>query len=275
MSGPLVSVYMTVRNGGKWIVHAIRSVQLQTLREWELIVVDDGSTDNTLGILKTFAASDRRIRVIPTGGVGRGAALNLALQHCTADFVANLDADDLAHPYRLEIQHRIAKEHPEFGLLASKSIIIEGENAPEWVPINKELPTVSDVTEKLAYYNPINHSSVFARREVLLRVGGYNETLRSHLDYDLWVRLVVMGYRLGEIDLPLAAKRWHKDQSFEARAHIKYVMRSLSIQAKAIRALQPGLSAWFYWMGRFGWALIPRSWRLAVRRGGRLPGVTC
>lgn len=270
MSGPLVSVYMTVRNGEKWVTHAIRSIQFQTLREWELVVVDDGSTDNTLGILKTFAESDRRIRVIPTGGLGRGAALNLALQHCNADFVANLDADDLAHPYRLEIQHRIARKHPEFSLLASKSIIIEGENDPEWVPISKELPLVSDVTEKLVYYNPINHSSVFAHREVLLRVGGYNETLRSHLDYDLWVRLATMGYRLGEVNLPLAAKRWHKAQSFEARAHIKYVAHSLIIQAKAIRALQPGLSAWFYWAARFGWALVPRSWRLAARRGGWL-----
>jgi len=265
MLQPLVSVYMTVRNGSRWVRYAVESIRAQTFKEWELVIVDDGSTDNTLEILGNYAKHDTRIKVISTQAVGRGPALNKALAHCRAKFVANLDADDLAHPKRLEIQYGIARSHPQVALLVSTFIIITEKNNPEWPDVENKSANIRDVTKMLAYYNPINHSSVFAQREAFLAVSGYDQNLRGQLDYDLWVRLAAAGYRLGQVDLPLAAKRWHDAQWFETKAHLAYVVDSVRIQAKAIRVLRPGSHAWLYWLGRFGWAMVPRRMRFLVK----------
>ena len=97
-ASPLVSVICTVKNGSKTIASVLESVQEQSLHEWEMIVVDDGSTDDTSKIVREYADADSRIRLISTDGVGRGRALNLALAHARAEHVANIDADDPCHP---------------------------------------------------------------------------------------------------------------------------------------------------------------------------------
>ncbi len=255
---PLVSVYMTVRNGSRWLREAIESIQIQTLQEWELIVVDDGSTDDSLRIAQELASSDKRITVVPTGGVGRATALNTALSLCRTEFVANLDADDLAHPKRLEIQYTLAEKYPEYSLICSDCIIIKESNATQWESLECTTVGLMDITKKLAYYNPVNHSSVFMRRKVLLQVGGYSTKLNMNVDYELWVRLAAAGNKLARINMPLVAKRWHDEQSFENKRHLAYVLSSLRVQAQAIRLLKPGPLAWIFIGGRLFWGLMPR-----------------
>jgi len=260
MSKPLINVYMTVKNGIPWVEHAILSIQKQTMGNWEFIIVDDGSTDATPDLLKKIQSQDSRIRVIPTGGVGRGAALNIALSNCQSDFVANLDADDLAHPHRLEIQYQAALENQEYSVFCSKGVIITDETKPNWPNLLEDRIILKDVTRLLVYGNQVNHSSTFARREAFCEVGNYKENLLIE-DYDLWVRLAASGHKIARVESPLVAKRLHHNQSFEAKKHLAYVLRSLKIQRTAINNLHGGPRAWFYLIARLPWGILPRNVR--------------
>lgn len=263
---PAISVYMTVKNGARWVRSAVRSIQEQTFRDWELVIVNDGSTDETSFILDDIASRDERIRLVHTEGIGRGAALNLALSLCRAEFVANLDADDVSHPRRLEIQYRMASLHPHIALFCSKFLVIYDNETIVWPAFSDWNPTVQDVTNALPYFNPVSHSSILAQKRALLAVGGYGGTHSCHADYELWVRLAEAGYRLARINLSLVAKRIHSAQSFEARDHVRYVWRSLRIQARAINALRAGAGGWIVLGGRLVWSFVPRRFRVMVRR---------
>ena len=116
---PQVSVVLPVRNGARWLGEALQSVIAQTLAAWELIAIDDGSTDDTPGILADFAKRDGRIRVIRQEPLGLVAALNRGLAEVRAPLLARLDADDRALPERLDRQVRYLAGHPDVGLLGS------------------------------------------------------------------------------------------------------------------------------------------------------------
>src|SRR5208283_1738877 len=98
-----MSVAMTVYNGEKFLEEAVRSILDQTLDDFEFIIVDDGSTDRSVELIKKH--TDRRIRLFPLAHVGRAAALNYAIAQTTAPFIAIMDADDIAYPYRLQMQY--------------------------------------------------------------------------------------------------------------------------------------------------------------------------
>lgn len=260
MSLPKVSIYMTVKNGLPWIRDTIESILNQTLTEWELIIVDDGSSDGTTDLLRYYASCDSRINLIITEGVGRGKALNMALNRCSAEYVANIDADDVSHPKRLEFELEAIKNNPDYSLVCTKSIFISSETTIQW-PVMETKREVIDITRKLIYRNPINHSSIIAKKENLLAVGGYDEYRSCQYDYDLWVRLAISNFRIGYLDLPLVAKRLHKKQSFETKERLYYLIESSKVQARAIKKLGGSKKAWVILLFRFGWGLLPRDIR--------------
>jgi len=236
-----------------------------------MIIVDDGSSDETQNGVMQFAATDERIRFIPTDGVGRGRALNLALSLARADLVANIDADDPCHPCRLEIQLRALQSNREFGVLGTETVLIYDSEMPVWQETVKCLDfAIRDVTNDLMFRNPINHSSVVMRRSVLEEVGGYSSNRRSQFDYDLWVKIAEAGYRLGIIDKPLASKRIHRGQSFENKARLHYLFASAEVQARAIRSLGGGLGAWVGLTARMCWGLLPLVVRNRLRQHIRI-----
>jgi glycosyltransferase involved in cell wall biosynthesis len=116
---PLVSVICTARNASSTIEMTLQSIERQTFRSWEMIVVDDGSTDHTPALVEPYGRRDPRMRLIRTAGVGRAKALNQALSCARAEYVANLDADDLSHPRRLAIQYETMRKAPEIALLCN------------------------------------------------------------------------------------------------------------------------------------------------------------
>ncbi|PLX95140.1 MAG: glycosyl transferase, partial [Desulfuromonas sp.] len=118
MTKPQVSILMPVRNEERFLPAALRSIQKQTLRNWELVVVDDGSCDRTPEILRSFAKSDQRIRIFSQSAVGLVQALNRGLQACSAPLVARMDGDDICHPLRLEKQLQRFRDDPSVGLVA-------------------------------------------------------------------------------------------------------------------------------------------------------------
>ncbi|TVR35618.1 MAG: glycosyltransferase [Spirochaetaceae bacterium] len=271
---PEVSIYCTVKNAEETLPATLRSVAEQRAVSWELVLLDDGSSDRTLALLRSFARvfPDGMVRIIPSGGIGRGAALNRAWAACRADYLANIDADDLFHPHKLALQLAVMRAYPAVQLLATDSLYIGAAQSPRWpelplpsatsvAPPAGEIPEARDITALLGRFNPVNHSSVMIRRAALERVGGYNAERRAQLDYDLWIRLAAAGCRLHQLDLPLSAKRLHAAQSFEGRVSASYIFSSFVLQNRAIRAL--GLPPRYYALSalRVPYRLLPRALR--------------
>lgn len=259
---PQISVICTAKNASQTIDEALQSVRKQTFDAWELVVVDDGSTDDTPSRVSETAKTDSRIRLVKTAGVGRAQALNLALSKARSTIIANLDADDLFHPRHLEVSNRCRLLHPEFAMFCTRTVIFGAQQGPVWPhetdAFSAEDIEMSDIAPDLVTRNPVCHSSVLIPKATLDTVAGYNESIQSQFDYDLWIRISASGGRIGMIQLPLVAKRIHMNQSFEARGRLRYLVNSARTQARAIRLLG---GQWYHWpllVFRFLWGLRPR-----------------
>jgi glycosyltransferase involved in cell wall biosynthesis len=203
---PKVSVVMPVRNGARWLSEAITSVLLQTLPDFELVVVDDGSSDKTPQLLSEFAKRDRRIRIIRQEPLGLVAALNSGLCRARAPLLARLDADDRAMPERLEHQVRYLRANPEIGLLGSwaQKLDAQGKSLGWLRPETRS----EELVRILIRTNPFIHSSVIFRTEIAVRLAGYRSAFRAAEDYDLWLRMVEIT-KIANLPEVLVEYRWH------------------------------------------------------------------
>lgn len=233
-SNPKVSVISTVKNGEKTLAMMLESVVNQTYENVELVVVDDGSTDTTLDILNKFKDKYSTIKIIETDGIGRVPALNKAIQESAGEYIVNLDADDLIHPQKIQIQMNEMLNHSDYFLLATDSIIVKDLNTIEWDKLDTQKPEITDVTDRILIRNTINHSSVFMNKRILNVLGGYSTHQKSQVDYELWMRAFVNDLKMGIINLPLTAKRIHSNQSFENKKRFQYTYRSMILQQKYI-----------------------------------------
>jgi len=203
---PAVSVLMPVRNEERYLAQAIDSIRKQTLQEWELIAVDDGSVDATPAILAQAAAADSRIRILRNPGRGLVPALNHGLAACRAGLVARMDGDDISHYNRLAEQVRVMSESPGVDLVACsfrhfprqglKTGMLAYE---EW---QNSLLDHEQVIADLFVESPFVHPSVMFRRETVRSLGGYRDMGWAE-DYDLWLRLAASGARFARIDAAL------------------------------------------------------------------------
>jgi hypothetical protein len=260
-----VSVICTAKNAASTIERTIESILAQDFESWEMIIVDDGSVDETASIVRRFACTDARIKLAATGGVGRGRALNRALAQAEADLVANVDADDEVHPALLRYQLQAMQRYPQFAVIGTNWFRIHGAERPSWAKIDESAPVeVRDMTDTLALHNKICHSSVMMRKSAIVVLGGYDETRRAVIDYELWVRCAAAGLRVGVIQLPLAAHRIHPGQSFRHAPRLRVLLTSLRTQARAMWALGmkryvPLLAVGFFW------GILPSRIRLGLR----------
>jgi glycosyltransferase involved in cell wall biosynthesis len=202
VTGPAVSVLMSVHDGARWVGEAVASVLGQTDGDLELIVIDDGSTDATPDLLA--AVRDARLTVHRQPRAGLTRALNTALGLARADLVARLDADDVALPPRLARQRAFLAAHPDVGVLGTAAREVDEAGAP----VREVRPPADDagLRRALIRANPFVHSSIMARRALLVRAGGYDETLAVAQDYDLWMRLARLT-RLASLDEVLVLRR--------------------------------------------------------------------
>jgi len=184
---PRVSVVMPVFNSGEWLAEAIGSVRNQSLREFELIIVDDGSTDQTGLIIANAASGDDRIRTVRQDRLGVAAALNCGSAMARSPVIARMDGDDIADPDRLRRQLAFLEAHPGIAAVGSWAHVIDergqliGELKPETEP--------SELQSLLRKTNPFVHSSMMLLAEVVRGVGGYRAQLEGAEDYDLWLRI--------------------------------------------------------------------------------------
>jgi len=199
---PLVSILMPVRNEACYLPAALATLSRQTLADWELVVVDDGSTDGTPALLAAAARRDRRIRPLLCSGGGLVAALNEGMAACRAPLIARMDGDDIAHPRRLEQQANLLATDPGVGLAACafrhfpRPALKQGMLAYEaWQNglLDHEL-----IMRDLFVESPFVHPSVMMRRDLLQSMGGYRDCGWPE-DYDLWLRMAAAGVRFARL----------------------------------------------------------------------------
>ena len=178
---------MPVRDGAHWLGEAIASLQDQTLSDFELIIIDDGSADESPQIMDAYSRRDPRIYPIRQQRLGLVPALNRGLAESRGQLIARLDADDRAHPLRLQRQSLYLEGNPEVGLLGTwadkidESGSIHGSLKPPTRP--------EKLASLLARTNPFVHSSIMLRKSVLQTVGIYRPAFEGAEDYDLWIRM--------------------------------------------------------------------------------------
>ena len=176
---------MPVRDGERFLGKALESILEQTLDDFELIVVDDGSTDATGEILRSYA--DARLRVVDQPRLGLVAALNRGLGAARGRFLARMDADDISLPTRLERQLELLERTHGAGLAATWYEVIDEEGR---VLETVVLPLAhDDLVRRLLLRNPFKHGSIMLRSEILASVGGYRDAYGANEDYDLWRRI--------------------------------------------------------------------------------------
>jgi len=178
---------MSVFNGQAFLAESIESILNQTFRDFEFIIIDDGSTDKTSEMLAAYAGRDPRIRVIRHENKGRTASLNDGISLARANYIGRMDADDIALPDRFQQQIEFLTLHPEVGLLGGAVELIDHSGKT----FDSVRPPLSDSEIKsiMLRYNPMWHPTVVMRKEVLLAVGGYRTAFDESEDYDLFLRM--------------------------------------------------------------------------------------
>jgi len=189
---PEISVLMSCYNGSRWLAEAIDSVLSQTFNNFELILVDDGSKDNTPEIIRAYAERDARVVTVPKKNTGLADSLNAGLALAKGAWVARIDQDDLCEPHRLESQLVFASGHPGLVLLGSGFAEIDekGTIVKECRYPQKHAGLVARL-ERLRGFFP--HSSAFYRAGVARRAGGYNMRITRAEDRRLWLELSLQG----------------------------------------------------------------------------------
>lgn len=213
---PQVSILMPVRNEESYLQAALESLYRQTCTDWELVAVDDGSSDGTASILADAARRDNRVHTIRHEGGGLVAALNAGLKACRAPLVARMDGDDICHPRRLELQVAYLDTHPDTGLVACnfrhfprtglKQGMIDYE---VW---QNGLTMHSLIIRDLFVESPFVHPSVMTRRAILKELGGYHDNSWPE-DYDLWLRMAKAGVQFARVPHPLLFWRDHPERA--------------------------------------------------------------
>jgi glycosyltransferase involved in cell wall biosynthesis len=197
---PDVTVVMSVLNGADFVQEAVDSILSQSLTNFEFIIINDGSTDETLAVLEGFA--DPRIRIFSNArSRGLSASLNLGISHSRGRHIARLDADDVAEPERLQQQLDFLDRNPDVGLIGSwYRNIAEAGDIQDVV----YLPTDHvDILWAMLFYSPFAHSAIMFRKNV---AEGYNERFRYSMDYELCLR-VASSHKVCNLPEPLVRVR--------------------------------------------------------------------
>lgn len=188
---PLISIVMAVRNGEPYLSSAIESILSQTLRDFEFIIIDDGSTDGSLAIANSFA--DPRINLITQTNHGLSYSLNQGIIASQCAYIARMDADDISLPERLERQLSFLQRNPEYCMVGTNACItsVEGEKL-----YMTKLPTLDqDIRLWLTeFHSPFYHGSIMFKRDAILKCNLYDEHVVQHIeDILLWQRMARVG----------------------------------------------------------------------------------
>ncbi|HEY8994329.1 MAG TPA: glycosyltransferase, partial [Lacunisphaera sp.] len=219
----MISVILPVRNAIATIARAVASVQRQTLGAWELVVVDDGSTDGTREWLHEAARGEPRLRLIEQRALGLVAALNTGLAAARGELIARLDADDECHPERFAAQAEFLMAQPAIGLVSSLVGFGGDETANAGYALHvgwlNSLVTPEQIALNRFVESPLAHPSVMFRRELVERHGGYRAGDFPE-DYELWLRWLDAGVNMAKVPRELLI--WHDTPGRLSRTDPRY-----------------------------------------------------
>ena len=220
---PRVSVIMPCWNAARYLGRTLESLAAQTFRDFEAIIVDDGSTDETPLVLADWAARDRRLKVVRQEHQGLVAAPQRALDESAGELIARMDADDIAHPRRLEWQVGLMQERPEVTMAGGlvrmfpRAAMREGMRRYErWL---NSVCTQEQIARDMFVENPLAHPSVMMRADAVRGVGGYRDAGWPE-DYDLCLRLYGAGARFEKV--PEVVLWWRDQPDRATRTHGRY-----------------------------------------------------
>jgi len=224
---PEISVLMPCYNAADTLNESLDSLACQTPSDFEIVAVDDGSTDATLQILRAQASKDPRLRILPRTHQGIIAALNAGLEACNASYVARMDADDRAHPERLEKQAVFLEAHPEVGVVSCRVMGFPAGQVRQGFKIYLDwqngLLSDDDIRREMFVESPLPHPSLTIRRELLQQVGGYQDHGWAE-DYDLLLRLYLAGARFAK--LPEVLLEWREHPQRLTRTDSRYSLEN-------------------------------------------------
>ena len=242
-SAPTVSVVMPVYNRSDLVGRAIESILNQTFTDFEFIIVDDGSTDNTPDVVRSYAKKDKRIRFLSYGqNRGVGYARQYGLDAARGEFVAVMDSDDLSLPDRLAATVRFLRKNPEFvGVSGQVRIFTDNMPASDIKASVSHAPKIDSVTIKrsghrygldLIFSNSFQNTTALFRRAFVQKNNiHYDLSLKNAEDYDFWASFVIKGGLLAELNETLGYIRIHKsyapDYYNEMQENSKKVVRRL------------------------------------------------
>ena len=218
---PLISILMPVWNAAATLRAALRSVQGQSFREWELVAVNDGSTDGSLEILDQAAQKDRRIRILTGAHAGHVEALRSAARLASAPLLARMDADDVMHPRRLILQSTRIDSPPHLDVVSSRVRLMgrTAEGMRAYVEWQNRLLTHEEIAANFFVESPLAHPTVLMRRDLFERAGGYRDPGWAE-DYDLFHRMRERGARFEKLPKRLLA--WRDGGERLTRTHAMY-----------------------------------------------------
>lgn len=185
---PRISVVMPVYNGEQYLEAALASILEQTFHDFEFIIIDDGSTDRTGRILTAAAKRDNRIKIISRENRGISASLNEGIAAAGAEWIARMDADDIALPNRFAVQIAYLEAHPDCGVLGSHILFTDPEDRPI-TPMRPPLDHDAIVEQMMRGEGAIPHPTTMFRRKLAEAIGGYDSRFDNAEDIDFFLRL--------------------------------------------------------------------------------------
>jgi glycosyltransferase involved in cell wall biosynthesis len=220
---PRISVLLPFRNGGPMLDAAIASIAAQTCTDRELLLIDNASTDESTAIAKRWTITDDRIRLITEPNSGIAHALNTGIAHAQGAYMARMDADDISHPQRFAKQVTFLEEHPEVGVLGTRttfSTTVEKCCGMRWfTQWQNAILSPHDHYVKRFVDAPLAHPTAMFRRELVEQHGGYS-TGPLPEDHELWLRWMDAGVRFAK--LPEELLTWNDHAQRLSRTHAHY-----------------------------------------------------
>jgi len=197
---------MPVYNAEKYLRESIDSIVDQTYTDWELVIINDGSTDSTQNIILSY--NDDRIKYFENEkNMGVTKTLNKGIGLCKGNYIARFDADDVVHPNRLEAQVKFLDTHPNHIICGTAGVVVNEQDE-----VLRKLRTISfdeGIKIKLLFSSPLSHPSVMIRKKILEQ-NPYSEDWKYIEDFELWQRIAPLG-KFANINKPYLRYRWHQE----------------------------------------------------------------